>query len=192
MDLTTAKNRIDLLGVAYRINRENGANFFENPESLPVLMQLIFDTTFKNHHKAAWVLEILTERNMDSIYPEIHFYCSNLHLIKKDSAVRALSNITRRIAFDYVKKKNSIAIQYLEIQNIKLLIETAFDWMIGNYPTATKAYTMDILYLFGTLKIEDFDWIHEGLKDVILQQIPNNTPGFIYHGDKILNHLKIC
>ncbi|GEM_PF-4362899 len=191
MDLTTAKNRIDQLGVAYRINRENGANFFENPESLPVLMQLIFDTTFKNHHKAAWVLEILTERNMDSIYPEIHFFCSNLHLIKKDSAVRALSNITRRIAFDYVKKKNSIAIQYLELQDIKLLITTAFDWLLANYPTATKAYTMDILYWFGTLKIEDFDWIHEGLKEVILQQIPNNKPGFIYHGNKILNNLKM-
>lgn len=186
MDLSTAKHKIDNLGVASRINRENAANFFEKPEYLPILMQLIFNTSFKNHHKAAWVLEILTERNINCIYPEIHYFCSHIHLIKKDSAVRALSNITRRIAFDYVKKKNDIAIQHLETQDIKLIIETAFDWLIGAFPTAPKAFSMDIIYWFGTLKIEDFDWVNEALKEVILQQINNNTPGFINHGNKIL------
>lgn len=190
MDLTTAKQKIDNLGVASRINRENAADLFEKPEYLPILMQLIFDTSFKNHHKAAWVLEILTERNIEVIYPEIQFYCSNLHLIKKDSAVRALSNITRRIAYDYVKKKNDIAIQHLELQNIKQILETAFDWLIGPYPTAPKAFSMDIIYWFGTLKIDDYDWIHEALIEVILQQINNNTPGFINHGNKILIKLK--
>jgi len=189
MNPNEVKHIIDTMGVALRCNRERAASLILNdPTGIQEVLPLVFDTQYKNHHKAAWVIEIIFEQDLSLIYPHLTYFTSNLHHVKNDSAVRSLAKIARWIAWDYKKTKTK---QHpLQIDEILQLVEAGFDWMIGPYPVAPKAYTMDTLYAFGSLNHPDLKWVHDSLKDVILQQIQMGSPGFQNHGEKILRKIE--
>lgn len=179
---------IDTMGTALRCNRERAATHILNDSNgIQEILPLVFDTQYKNHHKAAWVIEIIFEQDLSLIYPHLTYFTSHLHHVKNESAVRSLAKIGRWIALDYKKKANQHPIQIAEILQ---LVEVGFDWMIGPYPVAPKAYTMDTLFIFGNVQNPKLEWVLESLKDVILQQIQQGSPGFQNHGNKILEQLK--
>ncbi len=179
---------IDTMGKALRCNRERAATHILNDSNgIQEILPLVFDTQYKNHHKAAWVIEIIFEQDLSLIYPHLTYFTSHLHHVKNESAVRSLAKIGRWIALDYKKKANQHPIQIAEILQ---LVEVGFDWMIGPYPVAPKAYTMDTLFIFGNVQNPELEWVLESLKDVILQQIQQGSPGFQNHGNKILEQLK--
>jgi len=179
---------IDTMGTALRCNRERAATHILNDSNgIQEILPLVFDTQYKNHHKAAWVIEIIFEQDLSLIYPHLTYFTSHLHHVKNESAIRSLAKIGRWIALDYKKKANQHPIQIAEILQF---VEVGFDWMIGPYPVAPKAYTMDTLFIFGNVQNPKLEWVLESLKDVILQQIQQGSPGFQNHGNKILEQLK--
>lgn len=189
MNPNEVKHIIDTMGVALRCNRERAASLILNdPTGIQEVLPLVFDTQYKNHHKAAWVIEIIFEQDLSLIYPHLTYFTSHLHHVKNDSAVRSLAKIGRWIAWDY--KKNKAKQHPLQIAEILQLVEAGFDWMIGPYPVAPKAYTMDTLFIFGNEQNPALEWVLESLKDVILQQIQHGSPGFQNHGHKILEQIK--
>lgn len=182
---------IDEMGVAKRENRENAARlFWSEPESLNRLVPLTFDIHYKNHHKAAWILEIIAEWQLSLLYPYLDFYCENLSNVKNASAIRPLTKINRWLCLQYSEKKDSVLQNVMKMHHLKQLTEVSFDWMIGDYPTAPKSFSMDVLYILGKIPSEETYWIHEALKNVILQQLPEGTPGFKNHGMKIVAKLE--
>lgn len=190
MNPNEALHIIDHMGVALRSNRERAAAIFLNdPDGLPTIVPIVFDPSFKNHHKAAWILEIIAEKDLHLIYPFLGIFASHVSIVKKDSAVRSLAKICRWIALRYVNRNEKMILDVLSISDVLKIVETGFDWMIGPYPVAPKAYTMDTLYAFGSLNHPDLKWVHDSLKDVILQQIQKGSPGFQNHGEKILRKI---
>lgn len=152
MGLIKVENILNTMGVALRSNRERAAKLIiYQPELLQPLFQLSLNPEFKNHHKGAWILEIILEQNLQLIGPHINFYCENLNKVKNPSAVRALSKINHWIAYDYIKN-NSLNTKYLTKENIYQIVTVGFDRMIQDYPVATQVYTMDTLFYFGQLK----------------------------------------
>ncbi len=63
------------------------------------------------------------------------------------------------------------------------MIEAGFDWLISNQKVAVKAYTMEMLYLFG----KNQDWVHNELKLIIQQNIPKESSAYLARGKKILS-----
>jgi hypothetical protein len=190
MNPNEALHIIDQMGVALRSNRERAATVFLNdPEGLSTIVPIVFDPTYKNHHKAAWIVEIIAERDLQLLYPFLGIFASHVSVVKKDSAVRSMAKICRWIALRYVKQKEKLILDALSISDVLKIVEVGFDWMIGPYPVAPKAYTMDTLYAFGSLDHPDLKWVHDSLKDVILQQIQKGCPGFQNHGEKILGKI---
>ncbi|MCC7520488.1 MAG: hypothetical protein IT220_02535 [Flavobacteriaceae bacterium] len=189
MNQNEVKHILDTMGVALRCNRERAATLIlHDLTGIQEVLPLVFDTQYKNHHKAAWVIEIIFEQDLSLIYPHLTYFTSHLHHVKNDSAVRSLAKICRWVALDYKKCKT---LQHpLQIAEILQLVEAGFDWMIGPYPVAPKAYTMDTLFIFGNVQNAGLEWVLESLKDVILQQIQQGSPGFQNHGHKILEQLK--
>ena len=190
MTKNDAQHIIDEMGVAKRENRENAAKtFLSEPDSLKWLLPLTFDIHYKNHHKASWALEIIAEWKLSLLYPYLDFYCDNLSKVKNPSAVRALSKINRWLTFHFHDPKDFAIRHVMSIQHLKQISEASFDWLIGDYPTAPKAFSMDVLYNIGKIASEETSWIHEALKSVILQQLNDGTPGFKNHGLKIIEKL---
>lgn len=191
MSEIAVKTLLDSMGSAMRTNRLRvTASIMQNPELFPDLLEVVFETDYKLHHKAAWTLELVLERKLNWIVPHIDYFTANIHKLKHESAVRPVAKICKWIAEAYVKKYLFDFVNNVKPIHIERIIETGFDWMITETKVATKAYTMDTLYYFGSLDMEGFDWIHQELKNIVLQNSDKESSAYKAHARQILHLLK--
>lgn len=171
--------QLEAMQNAKRINRERVAEIVvKNTELIPFLMELTFDATNKLSIKAAWTLEIVCEQNLNLIIPYLDLFTQNIRNLTFDSAVRPASKICNFLAITYNSSKNSLVQNSLTKEQIDNIIETGFDWMISTHKVATKAYIMNALYLFG----KNYGWVHEELKLILEQNIPNGSAAYKARG----------
>lgn len=164
---------------AHRKSRDDNKLFiFENPEYLPHLIEIAFNTKDKNHHKACWILELIVEERMNLFVSYIDEYCAALKNYKSDSAIRSIS----KIGLFLVKDKK---IKLSEI-NEEQIIETFLDWLIESEKAANAAYAMRTLYLLG----KKHDWVNEELRTLLSRDCSHQTPGYIFAVKDILKRLK--
>jgi len=171
--------QLEELGPALRSNRLRVTNLvLKNPDLIPFLVEKTFDTTNKLSIKAAWILEMICENNINLLIPHLDFFTQNLKYVKFDSAVRPVSKICNFLAKEYNAKSNNSIKEVLAKSHIDKIIETGFDWMISNHKVATKAYTMNALYIFG----KKYNWVHEELKLILEQNIPKESSAYKARG----------
>ncbi|NLP58439.1 adenylosuccinate lyase [Lutibacter sp. B1] len=169
---------------AKRVNRLRVANLIlAKPELFKYLLEITFDVNNKTSIKAAWVLEFVCDEKLDWLAPYLDYFTENIANVKFDSAVRPITKICQFIAKAYTSKKESAIKQHLTKKHIDIIIENGFDWLIGNQKVAVKAYTMEMLYLFG----KNYKWVHKELQLVIQQSIINESCGYQARGKKILS-----
>jgi len=191
MSEIAVKTLLDSMGSALRVNRLRVASvFFQQPELFFDLLNVSFQTDYKLHYKAMWTIEMILEKDLDSILPHLNFFIQNINKLKHESAVRPTAKICKWIAEAYVKKNRLEFQQLLENQSITQIIETGFDWMISDTKVATKAYTMDTLFYFGSLPNEDLDWVHSELKNIIMQNSNQESSAYKAHARQILRLLE--
>lgn len=179
MKQTKINDLLESIGPALRKNRERVAVPFENnPELVSNLIIVLFNTHYKLHFKAAWILEILLEKDLRIILPYIEYFATNIRKLRNQSAIRPIAKISMRLAVSYVNKKEIIYRNYMSKPIVEKMVETGFDWMIDDHKVATKAYTMSTLYYFGLIKEPEFEWIHRELKNIILQNM--NVQSAVY------------
>lgn len=176
-------NLIESIGTARRENRERVASvFFNKPELIADLMVCVFKIDYKLHYKAVWILEILLEKDLTMLLPYIDYFTLNIRKLRHESAVRPIAKICNWLAISYVKHQKEDFLKVLTKKNIEQIVETSFDWMIGRYKVAAKAYTMNSLFYFGKLNSPEFLWIHKELKNIILLNIVQSSPAYKARG----------
>lgn len=183
MSKTIVINELENLGTALRSNRMRVSNFIiDNPDLLPYLIEIVFDVDNKLSIKAAWVLELVCEKHLDWLLPYLNTFTLNIGKAYFDSAVRPLSKICNFLAIAYNSKTDNLIKETLTNSHIEKLIETGFDWMISLHKVAVKAYTMNVLYIFG----KNSDWVHRELKLIIEQNIMNESAAYKARGKMTL------
>jgi len=164
---------------AKRVNRLRVSNLvIENKELFKPLLELTFEVDNKLSIKAAWVLEFVCFEKLEWLVPYLDTFTKNIRFVKFDSVVRPVSKICNFIAIAYNSRKTSLIKETLTRNQIDLIIETGFDWMISEQKVAVKAYTMNSLFLFG----KEYDWVHEELKLIILKNISTGSPAYKARG----------
>lgn len=187
----TVRILIDTMGNARRENRDKAARFILNqPVYFEDLLTLALQNSYTFHFKAAWVLELVLEKNLQYLYPYLDFFCEHLTDIQVDSAARPLSKISAWFIEKWVKNIDPILSEYCKEKQIQELVQANFDWLIGDFKTATKVFAIDSLFYLGKLGLPETDWIHEQLQAVLSEQMSSGTPGFQNHGKKILHLLR--
>ena len=172
---------------ARRENRLRVANLvLENPILFKYLIELVFEFENKLSIKAAWVLEFVCDKKLDWLLPHLNYFTQNIHKIKFDSAVRPIAKICEFLAKEYTSKQSSIIKNKITLKNINSIIETGFDWLIGDQKVAVKAYTMEMLFLFG----KNENWVHEELQLIIEKNMLNESAAYKARGKKILSWIK--
>lgn len=168
-----------------RINRATTANIvLAQPKLIKDLTTLTFDTKNKLSIKAAWVLEwICTHNGIELIHPYLDNFSENISKLTFDSAVRPCAKICEQLAIAYTSKEETATKKVLKETHIEHLIETGFDWLISDQKIAVRAYTMNMLYLFGIQK----KWIHPELEHLIRTKIIHESSGCEARGKKILS-----
>ncbi len=190
MSIERTKHILNTLGSAERENRENAADQIQQEFSLfPYLLDIVFQTNYPLSHKAAWVLEILLERDLYTIIDHLETFTSQLHTLKNQSSIRPMSKICLWISEAYAKKQDPIFLERLNSNQVERIIEISFDWLIGEHKVATKSYTMTTLYYLGNLPNKKYTWIHKELRLTILQNIEESKAAYQSKGKKILHIL---
>ena len=181
------KNLLDTMGSATIVNRTKVADYIiKNDELLPSLINVLFETDYKLHHKAGWILEFILEDSLEWLIPYLDFFTNNLSTLKNQSAIRPASKICKYISIAYNKDKPIVKAN-LTKTHIENMIEAGFDWLIEDNKIAPQVYSMTFLYLFGKQNISNLDWVHEELKKILIQDIPNGSSGYKAQGKHILN-----
>ena len=164
---------------AKRVNRLRVSELvLKNKELLEYLLELTFDVENKLSIKSAWVLELVCIEKLDWLIPYLDYFTKNISGVKFGSSVRPVSKICNFLAISYNSKNDTLIKKSITQQHINLIIEAGFDWMISNHKVAVKAYTMNSLYLFG----KNYDWVHEELKLIILQNIMTESAAYKARG----------
>lgn len=164
---------------AHRKSRDDNKDFiFSQPDYLPDLLQISYNTTDKNHHKACWILELIFEEQLELILPYLDDFCKNLKYYTSDSAIRSLSKICLFLA-------QSKTLKLTEIQE-EHIIEACLDWLIQTDKAANAAYSMRALYHFG----KKHPWINEELKLILSREFENQTPGYRFAVKDVLKRLR--
>jgi hypothetical protein len=153
-----------------------------NPQLFPELLKLTFETDNKLSIKAAWVLEFVCKEKLPWLIPHLDFFCDNISKVQFDSVVRPVAKICELLAKAYSSRKNLRYRSDIHERHIEKIIEAGFDWLIGPEKVAVKAYTMEILFLFG----KNHDWVHEELKLIIEKNISQESAAYKARGKKIL------
>lgn len=138
----------------------------KNPNLMPDLVVFATDLSNKNHYKAVWIIEMLSETHTELLLPFIKQICDAAPNYKHESAIRAIS---RTILFLTTSKKI-----ILEKEHQKKCIETSLDRLISEAKIASKVYAMYTLAHFA----KNEDWIKEELLMIINKDFANQSAGY--------------
>jgi hypothetical protein len=174
---------------AKRDNRQRVANIvLERPELIAPLIEITFDAHNKVSIRAAWILEwICSHNDLNLILPYLDSFTEQLGLLSFDSAIRPCAKVCEHLAVAYTHKKDNQVKKALKPIHITQIIETGFDWLITPQKIAVRAYTMNTLFLFGTL--EGKDWVHPELEHLIRTKIIHESKGCKARGRHILEEI---
>lgn len=148
---------------AHRLSRDYNAGLVaKSPELLTDLLVMATDTAGSSHHKACWILELVLEKNIDWLchYPNVLF--EKLPFFVHDGAVRSVSKICMFAVMHHLRELPSGTILLSEKQ-LKVIVETCFDWLIGDTKVASKVYAMRVLFEIGKLQ----PWIYPELSGIL-------------------------
>ncbi len=178
-ELNTIKN-------AKRIYRDKSAEYvLDHPETFPFLLQEVFNLVSPLSIKAAWILELVCENNIQLLNPHLNYFIENLPIITNESAIRPLSKICNFIAIAYSKRQDISLLDQLTEYHKEKMIEISFDWLINDHKVAAKVYAMDTLFLFS----KEFDWIRQELLLVLQQNYSKGSAGYKSHAKMIINEI---
>ncbi len=146
----------------------------ENPDLIRPLLEIVFEEKDPISNRASWVLEFTLKKKLQYIYPHLDFFTSNINSIRLDSSVRPLAKICEFLTKAYFSKTKNEAQKALKEIHLKAMSASCFDWLIGNYKVAAKAYSMTSLLLLG----RKFNWIHPELKMVLEQNYAEGSAAY--------------
>jgi len=162
------------------------ASCLKNPSYIPILLKNIQQVDDKNSTFSTRILELACKENLAIIIPYLDEFCKTLKLLKQEASIRACAKICELLMVANFTNHDKTYIASINHSHQEKIIETGFDWMISNQPTAIQAYTMHSLYLLG-LK---HDWIHPELVLILERAIPTGSIGLVNRARKIIKAIQ--
>ncbi|MDB2606660.1 adenylosuccinate lyase [Zobellia sp.] len=156
-------NALDYVNHSREKRSEMATLISQNPQLVAPLMEIAFSVDDPISNRACWVLEFTAKENLSFLYPHLENFTTNLYRVHFESAIRPVAKICEFLTEAYFSK-NDIGLKNVMTENQLERITTAcFDWLIGEYKVAAKAYSITSLYQLG----HKYDWIHPELKMIL-------------------------
>ena len=152
-----------------------------DPESIALLIELMAERTDEIGIRAAWVLEWICRSDVTPILPHLEDFTTCLNNLKPDGSIRAAAKICALLTGSQISGTVKHVISEAPFR--ARVISTCFDWLIGPFSIATKAYSMQTLFELGTNE----SWVHEELKAILQQNYSSESAGYRARARKVLN-----
>lgn len=149
-------------------------------------MDIAFDVDDPISNRACWVIEFTAKENLAFLFPYLNYFTQNLNRVHLDSSVRPLAKICEFLIKAYFSKNDPEVRKVLTENYLERITTACFDWLIGDYKVAAKAYSMTSLLLLG----RKFSWIHPELKMVLEQNYASGSAAYKARARHTLAKLK--
>ena len=154
-----------------------------DPSSIPLLLEFIFDEEEKYGFKGGWALDLALQEELDLILPYLDIFIAGLSGLTNESAIRPMAKICEALCFKYYKSRDPEFRLNLKLEYRKEIAEVCFDWLIGEHKVAPKAYAMTALGELG----KEFEWIHPELELVLRRNYEAGSAGYKARARKVLH-----
>lgn len=151
---------------------------------VPILLDISFESDDSITFRGARILEFICKKNLDSIAPHLNQFTQNIAKVNHHSTKRVIAKICELIAYAYIQKETNLVQEVLSKKQKERIITACLDWMIQPEKMAVHAYAMQTLYLLGER------WVHEELKQILLENMIHGSPGYLVRAKKILNAIR--
>ncbi|MFS4468089.1 adenylosuccinate lyase [Maribacter sp. 2210JD10-5] len=158
----------------------------ENPHLVKPLLDIALKIDDPISAKACWVMEFTARENLPYIFPHLDPFTENLQSLKLESSIRPFAKICELLCISYFKQKDESVQNAVGEIHLERMATACFDWLIGDYKVAPKAYSMTSLLLMGS----KFKWIHPELKMVLEQNYGTGSAAYKARSRMILTKLK--
>ena len=158
----------------------------ENPQLIPLLIEVVKDNHEPISCKASWVLEYVAKKDLWPILNNIDEFISSLPVTQLESSIRPAAKICELLMKSYFSKKPNPSRMVLTDKHLNTIAESAFDWLIGDHKVAPKAYSMTTLLLLG----HKINWIYPELQLVLTQHYAAESAAYKSRARMTLNQLE--
>ena len=186
MDKSGLKKLLDYVDATRQKRTLMAERILENPEWIPILMQIIEEDQDPFSSKASWVLEFVVKKDLELVLPHLEKFSQFLAKISLDSSVRPVAKICELLSIQYFAQTSNPTQIHMTEKHLRKITEAAFDWVIGDHKVAAKAYSMTTLFLLG----KKYHWIHPELKVVLMQNYTTGSAAYKARAGKILDQIK--
>lgn len=158
-----------------RARRQEMANLIlNNPDLMAPLMEIAFDDSEAISSRACWVLEFTARENLRFLDSHLDIFVEQLPSVNRDSSVRPMAKICEYLILEYYGPTAESNQSKLSRHHLELIATVCFDWLIGPYRVAPKAYSITCLFHLG----KDFSWIHPELQLLLEKEYHRGSAGF--------------
>lgn len=172
---------------ASRVKRQNLADIIiHKPSLMEPLMRIAFSEEGELAIKACWIVEFVAKSDLNLLLAHLNFFTENLSGLKEDSSIRPMAKLCEILILSYFKKKQDKTLAIVTDKHLEQIATACFDWLIGDYKVASKAYSMTSLYYLGS-KIK---WIRPELKLVLEQDYSEGSAAYKARAREILTLLQ--
>lgn len=168
------KEALKYVGASRENRAKMASKIEENAKSVSILIEIIKEDIEPISCKAAWLLEYIAKKDLQLIYLNMNSFLEILKYITLESSIRPVSKICQLLAINEFPKKGKTSPKTLSDNQLNIITESAFDWLIGNHKVAPKAYSMTTLLLIG----RSIKWIHPELKQILKQSYENGSAAY--------------
>lgn len=157
-----------------------------NMTLFPKLLEISFMVNDKTSYRAAWVLELVSEKYIYAIIPHLDTFSANIKNLHLDPAIRSMAKVCNLIAKEFNSKQPNTLKKTLNPIHKEQIIEVCFDWMISDQKVAAKAHAMDTLYYLGKY----YSWVHPQLAQILEKDFQIHSTGYQVRAKRILKKIK--
>ncbi len=157
-----------------------------NPNLIEPLLEVAFKFDDPISSKACWVMEFTAKEDLSYLFPWLDIFTENLTYFRLEPSVRPMAKICEYLTLSYFKYQHPETRKALSNVHLERISAACFDWVIGDYKVAPKAYSMTSLFLLGS----KYNWIHPELKLVLEQNYASGSAAYKARARMVLSKLK--
>ncbi|MGB3608676.1 adenylosuccinate lyase [Psychroserpens sp.] len=158
----------------------------EKPTLITSLLDILFQVDDKISCRAAWVFEFMCGERLEAAIPHLDQFTMSMHKVYLDPAVRPIAKVCEYLVHAHYSKEHNAMHSALLSRHKERIVESCFDWLIGDHKIAPKAYAMNCLFLLG----RDYDWVHPELVLILERDYQMQSSGFKARARHILKKIK--
>ena len=156
----------------------------QHPQWFGPLLEIALDDSARTGCRAAWVVEYVCRQELAVLFPHLEAFTRGLSNLRHESSIRPMAKCCEMLAEAWAKP--SAERPPLSASQRERMAAACFDWLIGPFPVAPQAYSIQTLWLLGM----EEPWIHEELRAVLQQGYPGGSPGYQARARRILKLLE--